>query len=75
MLMSAQLSLVKYTENMKEVRIYDVQGRWMRTYEIRNSESLLIDKNELEAGIYFVHVLFEEGGREVVKMVVNQCDE
>ena len=58
------------TENLS-IQILDVTGRIIRTQDFNNSRSVIFNRNELPAGIYFFEVLdsnkFIKSGKIIMK--------
>lgn len=56
---------------MEEVRLYDMQGRMVRSLMISHQRSFELDVSELNTGLYMLEVLDTEGIRSVRKVMVQ----
>jgi hypothetical protein len=54
-----------------DVTVTDISGRTLRSYKSVNGESIRIDKNDLNAGIYFVTVSTANNARSSSKLIIE----
>lgn len=64
------LTLSTHQEEFTQVLIYDITGKVVRRMQASHNE-VMIDVSDLKTGVYFCHVLFEDGDLQVKKLFVK----
>jgi len=55
------LKLKDFSNTINSVNIFSVSGKMVREYNLDNSDNLIIERNDLESGMYFVNIKLSNG--------------
>ena len=63
--------VIESQENIKQITIYDVQGKQLRSSYLNNSERVELDVSILQNGVYFIEIK-AFNGNSVIRKVIKQ---
>jgi hypothetical protein len=66
-----QILLQNSTENLKEIVIYDMIGKTIKTIIGRNTQQVNIPVNDLSTGVYLIEITTGNNSKQFRKLMVN----
>ena len=57
--------------NLIILKIYDVTGRMLRELSFQNTDRVIINRNELESGTYFLEIIQDNKNLSYSKLIIN----